>query len=157
MDHILVGNTALLLGKPDVAEESYKTATTVEPKAWEPHFNLGELYQALELYEQAKEEYQESIRCDKLQYKPYNGIAQTLLQENNAEEAQAYLVYALELGEGKVEPIHNMALCCTLLEKYADARSFSEVVQQMAPEGSPIHEESVRLINELDILERGDA
>src|SRR5205823_1506814 len=85
-DWLELGNVRVLNGKIDGALEAYRKAAQVAPQSWEPHYNLGQMYDVAHLNEDARREYQLSIQHNRKSFKPHNGMGLLLLRENRVQD-----------------------------------------------------------------------
>jgi tetratricopeptide (TPR) repeat protein len=146
-DYLRVGNLAIALSELETAEKAYKTSIRLNPKSWEGHYNLGELYFAAKLMEQARSEYQEAINYGGNEYKPFNGMGLFVLHvDKDAEKAKKYFTRALELEPTRVEPLFNMALACGVLKEFAAAEKFASSVLKLSRPGESIYAEAEKLL-----------
>src|SRR6185436_17976965 len=57
-DWLQVGIYAAAAGKFEQAEATWKKSLSIEPKQWQAHYYLGELYRVANLNKKAKQQYQ---------------------------------------------------------------------------------------------------
>lgn len=66
-----LGKVCLINGRFERAEQAFQKATELAPKAWEPHYNLGEIYTVAKLSDKARTEYEQAIRLNQNSFKPH--------------------------------------------------------------------------------------
>lgn len=150
-DYLRLGNLAIANGEFETAEKAYKTSIQLNPKSWEGHYNLGELYFSAKLWDQARAEYRAAIEHGADQWKPFNGMGLFVLHaDHNTEEAIKFLTRALEITPGQKEPLFNMALACSVAKDFPNAEKFANTVLRLTKPEDTVHQEAERLLKEIE-------
>jgi tetratricopeptide (TPR) repeat protein len=121
-DLLQLGITAIAAQNYQLAEQAFLTASQRVPEAWEPYYNLAELYDVLELAEQAGRSYELAVNYNQGSYKPHNGYGLYLLKSGHIEAAVDHLIEAYELSDREPEPPYNLALAFVQAERVDDAK-----------------------------------
>src|SRR5262249_25603962 len=120
----------------------------LDPQLWEPHYNMGEIYDAANEKDKAKKEYEESIRLNHKSFKPHNGLGLLLLKENRVDEAIHQLETAVRLGPSSPIRIYNLALAFSKASKKKQARDLLNRVIANRQAGA-IKDQAKRLLKTL--------
>ncbi|MBI2567960.1 MAG: tetratricopeptide repeat protein [Candidatus Schekmanbacteria bacterium] len=164
-DYMTVGNLELASGSIDKAEKAYKKAAELAPQAWEPYFNLGELYgvTVVAKNERDAQHFQELARGSYLRaqelagnnYKIQNALALMEMKAGTVEacaDAAKMFEAALALNPDGNEARYNLALCLAKTGENGRARQYvMDVIGKTRP-GSDLHQQGQRLLGTLSKL-----
>ncbi len=146
-DYLRLGTYAFALGLMEKAEKAWKKSIDLNPKSWEGHYNLGELYSAAKLIKEAREQYEQALMHGPNEFKPYVGMGLLVLKmEEKPAEAKNYFLRAMELAPRRPEPVMNMALACAMLNEFGSAQKFATAALKLSAEGTPAYEEAAKLL-----------
>jgi superkiller protein 3 len=144
--YLRLGNFAVALRKFGVAEEAYKTSIKLNPKSWEGHYNLAELYMSANLMTEAREHYLASVENNNGSYKPLNGMGLFLLMvDHNWDSAIRFFSEALDHTPSRAEPRLNIALAYAGKRDFASAEKFAASVVKLVKPDDRIFYEAQRL------------
>ena len=150
-DHLRLGVYSVILGQFEIAEKAFLQALELNPENWEAHYNLGELYSAANLVEEAHQQYESALSKGKNEWKPYNGMGVWILQNGqNRNDAIPFLQKANKLDKSRPEPLMNLALTFASLREWDLAKSHCNAIMQNAPSESKYYKEAERLILAID-------
>src|SRR5262249_23574735 len=135
-DWMQLGNLAMLAGNPNRAVKAFQRAAEIVPEAWEPHYNLGALFDAAGLSVEAGKEYSLALQYGDDSYAPRNGLGLWLLRHDRVEEAIAQLTRALELAPGLPAAKYNLALAYAKGHQAARAKDLLDSLMRDAGDGS---------------------
>lgn len=76
---------------PDQAEINFTKAVEMDPKALKPRLALGGFYQSLNRFPDAERQFRHAIQISPKDPEPRTALVRLLLQENNTNEAEAFL------------------------------------------------------------------
>ena len=134
----------MINGHFERAEQAFKKAAELAPRAWEPHYNLGEIYMVAKLKDMARKEYEEAIQLNKGSFKPHNGLGLWFLKNDEVDNAIAEFTKASELAPDSPIPAFNLGLAFAKAKKNSQARkALSKVVSN--PRAGKIAEEARKL------------
>ena len=146
-DHLRLGIYALAAGKFELAEKAFLKSTEINPKTWEGHYNLGELYAAAELMDQSRVQYEMAIAKGKNEWKTYNGMGLWFLRfAERYDQAKKNFVHAAKLQPGQPEPLMNLALANAALRKWQEAEEICLRLMDLAPHESKFFVEAEKLL-----------
>ena len=135
------------------AERVLKALLEKNPKQWEAHFTLGNLYGAVPHAAKAEAAYRKAIELNPSSCKPLLNLA-TLFIEGAEPKQHAEAVTLLERArvlapadEWRVP--YNLALAQVRLGKKEQARALAEKLGAQVPQGHPLHGEVVKLAKNL--------
>ncbi len=109
-DWLRLGNISAAFKKFPVAERAFQRAAKVAHEAWEPHYNLGDLYDSTNLNDAAGKEYELAVKYNSDSFKPHNGMGLWLLKQNRIREAVDQFTIACKLAPENGLPAYNLAL-----------------------------------------------
>jgi tetratricopeptide (TPR) repeat protein len=121
-DFLQLGLAAIAAQDMQLAEQAFLKSSERAPEAWEPYYNLAELYDVLEMPEPAGRAYEMAVSYNRGSYKPHNGYGLYLLKSGQIEAAVDHLIEAYELSDREPEPPYNLALAFVQAERLDDAR-----------------------------------
>lgn len=112
--------------KDSIAIQYYKTASNLNPKDIQPHYNLGMFYQENERYDEALKEYQYILRnLDKSYcYAYFNQGYVNMIYGMDYEEAIKYFDSTLASKPDYVEAVYNKGYCYEKMKNKEKAREF---------------------------------
>ena len=120
------GVTAYEVGDHDTASWYYQSALLFDPGNSSAHFNLGDLYETRQQFEQAYAEYQQALQEGQL--KAYNNLARLEIQNNRNDRA----VILLKSGLPKaVEPELRYAMLKNLGWAELNLKQYDEAQQNL--------------------------
>lgn len=152
-DFLRLGAYAILLGKPEKAEKAFKKSLERKPDNWEAHFNLGELYYAARLFQEAKREYQLSLDHCGTNFKPSVAMGRFLLyQEKNTQEALRHFERAAELAPGRQEPLLALAQAHAAVKDFERAEQLAADALRLDGLAHPNSTEAKRLLSTIQRL-----
>ena len=137
----------------EAAENAILRAQEVDPKHWEPHFQLGTIYSAAGLEDKAEACYRASIEVGSGEWEPVNNLGLLLLGTDDPKkhaEAEELFQIASDLAPqlDRFLPAYNLALAFAKQGKKADAIEFCKALLQQNI--SPQEKEQVqRLLQEV--------
>ncbi|HSE41152.1 MAG TPA: tetratricopeptide repeat protein [Acidobacteriota bacterium] len=144
-DWMKLGNISIIARKFKVAELAFRKAAEMEPEAWEPHYNLGDLYDAAGLIDAAGKEYELAVKFNSGSYKPHNGMGLWLMRQNKLEESITQLTKAHQQAPSAPEPAYNLALVLVKANQTEQAKGLlKEVVTN--PKATKIAQDAQRLL-----------
>jgi Tfp pilus assembly protein PilF len=147
-DWLRFGTISMGIKNLKSAESGFQQAAKVAPEAWEPHYNLGELYDSSNLDDLAGKEYEIAVKLNSGSYKPHNGMGLWLMKQNRWKEAIEQLKKAHQLAPLSAEPAYNLALVLGQTEQKSDAKNLLKQIDfTTAPDG--LQADAVRLMNVL--------
>ena len=150
-DHLRLGLYSVILGQFETAEKAFLKALELNPQNWEAHYNLGELYSAANLVEEARLQYESALSKGEDEWKPYNGMGVWILQNGqNRNDAIPFFQKANELDKSRPEPLMNLALTFASLREWDIAKSHCNKIMQTAPSESKYYKEAERLVLAID-------
>jgi tetratricopeptide (TPR) repeat protein len=123
------------------------------PKQWEAHFTLGNLYGAVPLPAKAEAAYRKASELNPSSWKPLLNLA-TLFIEGTDPKRHAEAVTLLERAKGLAPADewripYNLVLAQVRLGKKAQAKTLAEALARLVPEGHPLRAEVVTLAKNL--------
>lgn len=138
-DYLQVGNLALQLAQPQVAEVAFMKAEQVFPEGWRAPYNLGELYRGAQQYDAATEAFQRSLALTP------TGCAHTGLglvffeQEGEAalESAVEHFRQAVHHGPAEGYVLLNLAYALKKADLQQEIDSFLEDVGTLFSQDNP--------------------
>lgn len=148
-----LANVSILTGEYDKAEKVAKHLLEKNPKQWEAHFVLGNLYAAAPVPDKAEAAYRKAMACAPNEWRPVVNLATLFLEGNQAAkypEALSLLEKAATLApktEWRVP--YNTALAFTRLGKTEQALSIVRAIQKDAPASHPMVAEAKKLESNL--------
>jgi tetratricopeptide (TPR) repeat protein len=144
--YLRLGNFAVALRKFGIAEKAYKTSIELNPKSWEGHYNLAELYMSASLVTEAREHYSASVEHNDGSYRPLNGMGLFLLMvDRNWDSAIRFFGQALELAPSRPEPRLNIALAYAAKRDFKSAENFAASVVKLVNPDDRLGFEAQRL------------
>ena len=147
-DWMKLGNLSVITRKFKVAELAFRKAAELSPKSWEPHYNLGDLYDAANLTDVARKEYELAIKHNTGNYKPHHGMGLWFMKQNQLKEAIEQLAIAHQLSPTAPEPAYNLALALAKAHENEQAKALlKEVISN--PGADRFTEDAKRLLNVL--------
>ena len=147
-DWLRLGNLSVLTKNYKAAAVAFQRASKVAAQAWEPHYNLGDLYDASNFNELAGKEYELAVKFNTGSHKPHNGLGLWFLKQNRTSEAIEQLTKAHEINRTAPEPAYNLALALIQAKQKDQARSLLKTIQSSSQPG-PVRENAERLLNAL--------
>ncbi|MEW5740116.1 MAG: tetratricopeptide repeat protein [Myxococcota bacterium] len=148
----------LLLLEKDVdgSERAAKEALKRNPKSWEAHFHLGNLYEAVPKDAEAEAAYRQAMVLAPKEWKPLANLGALLVQSTVKEkhqEAVKLLEKASTLApKDELRPRYNLALAYTRLGKHDKALELAREVKKAARPGDAMGAEAKKL--ESNLLEQ---
>ncbi|MBK7991998.1 MAG: tetratricopeptide repeat protein [Blastocatellia bacterium] len=126
-DYLELGKICLVAGNVQRAEQIFQTAIKKNPRAWQPHCYLAELYDVSGLADKAIEKYKAAIKLNKNSYVPHNGLGVILLKKGDVAEAIRQFSQACKLVTADdPKPVYNLALALCKANKFAEAQGLLE-------------------------------
>lgn len=129
-----LGMLRLLNKDVEGAEKALKQARDLAPGHWEPHYQLGVLYDGVSLEEEAIASYSEAARLGPNQWEPHNNLGLLLLaSEDAAMHAKAEQLFRKAIdasGAGLFGPFFNLALALTKQNKTSEALELCNKLSQ---------------------------
>lgn len=126
-----IGRTYLDLGLTEKALGPLERAVELEPEAAGHHCELGAAYRSQGRWEEASREYREALRLDADHFHAREGLAMSLMEVNNLEEArrelERYLVEGLH-EDLNVGSLVNLGVLYFDLGLVREARAIFEVL-----------------------------
>ena len=146
-----ISGWAMLAEDLVTAEEGAKKAVEINPKGWRGYFNLGMIYDAVNLKDQAIDVLRKSVANAPDVWKPFNNLSNLLLEKSDAlswEEALGVLQRALELVPAKEQhiPLYNMALAYFKLGQMEKSKEMALKAVQVGPPGDDTTEDARRFL-----------
>jgi tetratricopeptide (TPR) repeat protein len=149
-DWLQVGIYAAAAGKFEQAEAAWKKSLEIQPKQWQAHYNLGELYRVANLNEKAKEQYKLANEFNASAFEPLNGMGVVFLfSEKNVEQAKVCFMRALERAPGRKEPLLNLAIACAYQNDWTAAQKFASDALAASRPTDSVHAQAERLLAEV--------
>ena len=146
-DYLRFGNVAIATGKFEVAEKTYKSAIQKNPKAWQAHYDLAELYMSMNLMDKAREHYQAAVKNNKDNFKPFNGLGYfAMMVDHNWSEATKNFRKALEVSPKQPEPRLNMAIASAKKREFIAADRYAKEVLKLVSPDSDIFKQAEKLV-----------
>jgi predicted CXXCH cytochrome family protein len=102
-------------------------------------FNLGNLYSALNLPEEAIRSYQEAIRIDELSYPSKVNLAMLYYERKENDKAEVLLREVVEAHPEVYEAAYSLGLLLGEMEQYDEAAVYVEKAAKGLPERDRIH------------------
>jgi tetratricopeptide (TPR) repeat protein len=140
---------ALLQKDGATAERVLQGLLQKNPKQWEAHFTLGNLYGAVPLAEKAEAAYRKAIELNPSSFKPLLNLATLFIEGTDAKrhaEAVPLLERARALAPADEWRVpYNLALAQVRLGKKAQAMALVGALARQVPEGHPLRAEVVKL------------
>lgn len=148
-----LAHLAVLQKDGEKAERVLKALLEKNPKQWEAHFTLGNLYGAVPHAAKAEAAYRRAIELNPSSFKPLLNLA-TLFIEGAEPKQHAEAVTLLERARGLAPADewrvpYNLALALVRLGKKEQARALAETLGAQVPQGHPLHGEVVKLAKNL--------
>jgi tetratricopeptide (TPR) repeat protein len=142
---------AMMGGDLSTAEEGGKGAIAANPDGWQGYLHLGMVYHAVDLNDQAKEALRKAIANGADEWKPYNNLANVLLEdeaEASWREAVQVLERAIELApEGESHlPLFNLALAHFKLGDKEKSKAAAQMAAMVGPPGDPTTENARKFL-----------
>lgn len=132
------GMLSLLNEDVEGAEQALLKARELDSENWEPHFQLGMLYDGAGLEDKAIESYSHASELAPEQYEPHNNLGLLLLGGDDAEQypkAEQLFLQAIEaMGASLLGPFFNLALAYA---KQGKNDSALEICTQLLEEDLP--------------------
>jgi tetratricopeptide (TPR) repeat protein len=151
-DHLRLGIYLLAAGKFEAAEKAFRDSIDMNPKSWEGHYNLAELYRSANLPDEARFEYEKALESGSDTWKTWNGMGIWLLYYGNQpEEAVRHFSRALELEPGRPEAQLNLALSRAALRDWDLAEKSCREAMKEANRNSALYPEAKRLLEAIAI------
>lgn len=126
-DYLELGKICLVAGNVQRAEQVFQHAIKKNPRAWQPHCYLAELYDLGGFTDKAIEKYKAAIKLNKNSYVPHNGLGAILLKINNVAEAIRQLSQACKLAPADdPKPVYNLALALWKAKQFSEAKGLLE-------------------------------
>lgn len=122
-DWLRFGTYSILNKNFKAAEFGFQQAAKVAPHSWEPHYNLGDLYDAVNRTDSAGKEYELAVNSNASNYKPHNGMGLWLMKQNRWNEAAEQFKKAHQLAPDATEPAYNLALVLAQMNQKNDAKA----------------------------------
>lgn len=155
---INLANLRALNKEFDKSEQAAKELLKRNPRNWEAHFHLGNLYELSPATEmKAEEAYRKAIELNPDHWKPLANLGALLVEMKNPaknSEAVPMLEQAQMLApKGEYLVQHNLALAYAKLGKRERALELARKILREAPADNPIVKEAKKL--ESNLLEAG--
>lgn len=132
------GMLSLLNEDIEGAEQALLQARDLDPENWEPHFQLGMLYDGAGVEDKAIESYSRSAELAPEHYEPHNNLGLLLLagdDESQYPKAEQLFLQSIEAsGASILGPFFNLALAYAKQGKNAEAL---EICTQLLKEDLP--------------------
>lgn len=134
-----------------IAISYYQNALNVDPNNVEIHYNLGKLYQDLEQYQEAEQEYKTVIQLDDKHVPALNNLGYLYLDEpfNKAEDAVKLFTQAIKVKPDFVYSVLNRGVAYEYLGEYDKARKDYEKALKLQTNFEP----AIKGLNRLDKLQ----
>ena len=147
-DWMRLGILSISERKLKAAEAAFQQAALVAPQAWEPHYNLGNLYDASKLTDLAGKEYELAVKFNAENYKPHNGYGLWLIKQNRINESIEQLSKAQQLADRAPEPAYNLALVLANTGQKNQAKRLLREIN-LIPSSGRIQQDAARLLTAL--------
>ncbi len=126
-DYLELGKICLVAGKVQRAEQIFQTVIKKNPRAWQPHCYLAELYDVSGLSDKAIEKYKAAIKLNKNSYVPHNGLGVILLKKGDIAEAIRQFSQACKfVTADDPKPVYNLALALCKANQFSEAQGLLE-------------------------------
>ena len=134
-----------------IAISYYQNALNVDPNNVEIHYNLGKMYQDLEQYQEAEQEYKTVIQLDDKHVPALNNLGYLYLDEpfNKAEDAVKLFTQAIKVKPDFVYSVLNRGVAYEYLGEYDKARKDYEKALKLQTNFEP----AIKGLNRLDKLQ----
>ena len=129
-----------------IAISYYKNALSITPNNKLLNYNLGMMYQSLQEWDLAKEQYQNLITIDSMSYPAYNCLGYIAFYQDNYEDAIRYYSKAIEVYSEYDQAWYNRGLAYEYLDDYDKARE--DYLQCLKI--NPNYENAINALNNLD-------
>lgn len=155
--HYNLGNTLLMLGRPDEAVASYRRALQIRPDDAEAHYNLANTLLMLGRPDEAEAGYRRA-----LQIKPGNAAAHynlgNLLQDRNRlEEAEASYRRALQIKPDSADIHTNLGNILQDMDRLDEAEASFRQALQIKPDHAEAHSNLGKLLMDRGRLDEAEA
>ena len=134
-----------------IAASYYQNALNVDPNNVEIHYNLGKLYQDLEQYQDAEQEYKTAIQLDEKHVPSLNNLGYMYLDDpfNKYEDAVKLFSQAIKVNPDFVYSVCNRGVAYEYLGQYDKARKDYEKALKLQTN----FEQAIKGLNRLDKLQ----
>jgi tetratricopeptide (TPR) repeat protein len=131
-----------------IAASYYQNALNVDPNNVEIHYNLGKLYQDLEQYTEAEQEYKTAIQLEPQHVPSLNNLGYMYLDEpfNRYEDAVKLFTQAIQAKPDFVYTVCNRGVAYEYLGQYDKARKDYEQALKLKTNFEP----AIKGLNRLD-------
>jgi tetratricopeptide (TPR) repeat protein len=147
-----LANLSTLTGDFDTAEKVAKQLLEKNPKQWEAHFMLGNLYAAVPLTPKAEQAYRKAIELAPDKWQPMVNLATLFIEGTSAvqhAEAVTWLDKAATIASTDWRIPYNQALAFTRLKQIDRALEVVRRIQKQAPADHPMVAEARKLESNL--------
>ncbi len=150
-DHLRLGLYSIIVGEFEVAEKAFLKSLELNSENWEAHYNLGELYSAANLFDEARVQFESALSKGKEEWKAQNAMGVWMLRSGkNPKDAESYFKKANELDATRPEPVMNLALVYASLHDWDTAKSYCTQLRRTVPAGSKYFTEAERLFEAIN-------
>ena len=139
-DWLRFGTFSIMNKNFKAAEFAFQQAGKVAPQSWEPHYNLGDLYDSDNRINSAGKEYELALKLNAGSFKPHNGMGLWLMKQGRWNEAVEHFRKANQLAPDAHEPAYNLALVLAQNNQRDEAKALCV---------SMVHKDALRLLNAL--------
>jgi Tfp pilus assembly protein PilF len=144
-----VGNLSVLAKDLPRAQDAFQKAVQLAPENWEPHCNLGDIYNAAGLTEEAGKEYGLALVYNRDRFEPHNAKGLWLLQQNRLPESAEQLRKANKISGGLPITAYNLSLALIQMKKKNEVKKLLKGIK-LNPNAGHLAVEAARLLKALN-------
>ena len=134
-----------------IAISYYQNGLKVDPKNVELHYNLGKMFQDMDKFEEAEQEYKTAIGIDSAHIPSLNNLGYLYLDDNfkKYDEAVKLFTQVLQVNPQFVYAVCNRGVAYEYLGNYVAARKDYEEALKLSTNFEP----AIKGLNRLDKLQ----
>lgn len=124
---IAEGRKDLIEGNLESAFNSFQDAVNLNPKSFEGHYFLGQIYDKNELKEKAIASYEESLKYNSEYFKSLNKLRSIYYQQNDFKKAYDINLSMAQKYPTPIEKIPELIKLSIINEKYEDINNYLSI------------------------------
>lgn len=130
----------MMLQEEDKALEIINKFLKNNPKVWQGHFIKAWALRSKKQYNEAEESLLECLKLGEKNAEIYNELSICALEKGDREIAKSYLDIAIELDEGNLTYMSNLAYLYLVDNEFDEAKEWIEKSRQIAPDDAQLKE-----------------